>query len=118
MATLEVTVRLAWSHHPDRLLVTAAAPITLGDEPCANARLHEKPTLVTSVGLHLQGFIRGRKAVQLFKHPDGWCEGMFTRRCIRKRQPSDSAKYDDGFEYNQPCERSTYGTGLEGFSAT
>ena len=21
-------------------------------------------------------------------------------------------KYDDGFEYNQPCERSTYGTGL------
>ena len=23
-----------------------------------------------------------------------------------------SIKYDDGFEYNQPCERSTYGTGL------
>ena len=65
-------------------------------------------------GLHLQGFIRGRKVVQLFKHPDGWCEGMFTRRCIRKGQPSDiySIKYDDGFEYNQPCERSTYGTGL------
>ncbi len=21
-------------------------------------------------------------------------------------------KYDDGFEYNQPCERRTYGTGL------
>ena len=65
-------------------------------------------------GLHLQGFIRGRKVVQLFKHPDGWCEGMFTRRCIRKGQPSDiySIKYDDGFEYNQPCERRTYGTGL------
>ena len=63
---------------------------------------------------YLQGFIRGRKVVQLFKHPDGWCEGMFTRRCIRKGQPSDiySIKYDDGFEYNQPCERSTYGTGL------
>ena len=26
---------------------------------------------------YLQGFIRGRKVVQLFKHPDGWCEGMF-----------------------------------------
>ena len=59
---------------------------------------------------YLQGFIRGRKVVQLFKHPDGWCEGMFTRRCIRKEQPSDSIKYDDGF--NQPCERSTYGTAL------
>jgi hypothetical protein len=48
------------------------------------------------------------------KHPDGWCEGMFTRRCIRKGQPSDiySIKYDDGFEYNQPCERRTCGTGL------
>ena len=68
----------------------------------------------------MQGFIRGRKVVQLSKHPDGWCEGMFTRRCIMirtgKGQPSDvySIKYDDsdGFEYNQPpCERRTYGTG-------
>ena len=84
----------------------------------ANWEVVPEETVAKSMerGLHLQGFIRGRKVVQLFKHPDGWCEAMFTRRCTRKGQPSDiySIKYDDsdGFEYNQPCERRTYGTGL------
>jgi hypothetical protein len=65
-------------------------------------------------GLQLQGLIRGRKVVHLLKHPDGWSEGMFTRRCIREGQPSDiySIKYDDGTAFDQPCVRTTYGTGL------
>ena len=65
-------------------------------------------------GLASEGLFRGRKVVHLFKHPDGWSEGMFTRRCIREGQPSDiySIKYDDGTAFDQPCVRTTYGTGL------
>ena len=41
----------------------------------ANWEVVPEETVASSMerGLHLQGFIRGRKVVQLFKHPDGWC---------------------------------------------
>jgi hypothetical protein len=82
----------------------------------ANWEVVPEETVANSMerGLHLQGFFRGRKVVHLFKHPDGWSEGMFTRRCIREGQPSDiySIKYDDGTAFDQPCVRATYGTGL------
>ena len=82
----------------------------------ANWEVVPEETVANSMerGLQLQGFIRGRKVVHLFKHPDGWSEGMFTRRCIREGQPSDiySIKYDDGTAFDQPCVRTTHGTGL------
>ena len=85
-------------------------------KPPANWEVVPEETVANSMerGLQLQGFIRGRKVVHLFKHPDGWSEGMFTRRCIREGQPSDiySIKYDDGTAFDQPCVRTTYGTGL------
>ena len=85
-------------------------------KPPANWEVVPEQTVANSMerGLQLQGFIRGRKVVHLFKHPDGWSEGMFTRRCIREGRLSDIyiIKYDDGTAFDQPCVRTTYGTGL------
>ena len=76
--------------------------------------LPEETVTAWTRGLHLQGFIKGRKVVMLWKPPTGWCEGMLTYRCKRNGQDSNvyTVKYDDGMEVNHPCEREKYGTGL------